>query len=261
MNRILRRNLLRAPAGAFVAVGLLSGCGSSLTSEVVDLASLADRTLTLAQSDVDVYEGLDEPGSHRVTVTFSPAVEEDRCTELREGVTATFNGLPMTLERGGVDGTAGRDVCVPTRAYYDFDPNVWVQQPAENGRVVLQDGTHTITLVLERGKAKRLFSFQGPGAEDRLTRGQEYSFRWLPEGEVPGPISATLLREGGTATATIPTTQEEAVVSFTLLQTTPVAAHLLTLSATAPGNVLECTGVAACAATVFHSEERVVNVQ
>ncbi|ATB45510.1 hypothetical protein [Corallococcus macrosporus] len=261
MNLIFRRNLLRLPAGAFVAVGLLSGCGSSLTSETVSLAELAGRTLTLAQSDVDVYEGVDEAGSHRVTVTFSPAAEEDRCTELNEGATATFNGQPMTLDRGGVDGTAGRDVCVPTRAYYDFDPNVWVQQPTENARIVLQDGSHTITLVLKDGKAKRLFSFQGPGAEDRLTRGQEYSFRWLPEGEIPGPITATLLREGGSATATIPTAQEEAVVSFTLLQTTPVAAHLLTLSGTAPGEVLECTGVATCEATLFHSEERVVNVQ
>ncbi len=261
MNPILRRNLLRVPAGAFVVVGLLSGCGGSLNSEVVDLSALADRTLTLAQSDVDVFERLDEPGSHRVTVTFSSGAKADGCTELREGVTATFNGQPMALERGGVDGTAGRDVCVPTRAYYDFDPNVWVQQPTENARIVLQDGTHTITLVLERGKAKRLFSFQGPGAEDRLTRNQEYAFRWLPEGEVPGPITATLLREGGSATATIPTTQEDGTVRFRLLQTTPVATHLLTLSASAPGNVLECTGVVACEARVFHSEERVVNVQ
>ncbi|NVJ08845.1 hypothetical protein HUW63_26880 [Myxococcus sp. AM001] len=261
MNPIFRRNLLRVPAGAFVAVGLLSGCGGSLTAEPVDLAGLSNRTLTLSQSDVDIFEGVDEPGSHRVTVTFSSAAEEDRCTELREGVTATFNGQPMALERGGVDGTAGRDVCVPTRAYYDFDPNVWVRQPMEDARIVLQDGTHTVTVVLKNGKAKRLFSFQGPGAEDRLTRGQTYSFRWLPEGEVPGVISATLLREGGSATAAIPTEQEEAVVRFTLLQTTPVAAHLLTLSATAPGEVLECTGVATCAATVFHSEERVVNVQ
>ncbi|WP_141588197.1 hypothetical protein [Myxococcus sp. AB056] len=261
MNPILRRSLLRIPTGAFVAVGLLSGCGSSLTSEVVDLAGLSDRTLTLSQSDVDIFEGVDEPGSHRATVTFSPAADVDRCTELREGVTATFNGQPMALERGGVDGTAGRDVCVPTRAYYDFDPNVWVRQPMEDARIVLQDGTHTITLVMKNGKAKRLFSFQGPGAEDRLTRGQEYSFRWLPEGEVPSRAAATLLREGGSATATIPTEQEEAVLRFTLLPTTPVAAHLLTLSATVPGEVLECTGVATCEATVFHSEERVVNVQ
>lgn len=261
MNPILRRNLLRVPAGALVAVGLLSGCGSSLTSESVDLAGLADRTLTLSQSDVDVFERVEELGSHRVTVTFSLASQGDRCTELREGVTATFNGQPMALERGGADGTAGRDVCVHTRAYYDFDPNVWVRQPMENARIVLQDGSHTVTLVVKNGKAKRLFSFQGPGAEDRLARGQEYSFRWLPEGEVPNRATATLLREGGSATATIPTEQEEAVVRFTLLPTTPVAAHLLTLSASAPGEVLECTGVARCEATVFHSEERVVNVQ
>ncbi|GHG67675.1 hypothetical protein [Comamonas sp. JC664] len=260
MNPLLRRNLLHVPAGAVVAVGLLSGCGSSLTSEVVDLASMADRTLALSQSDVDVFEGLDEPGSHRVTVTFSSAAGGS-CTELREGVTATFNGLPMTLERGGVDGTAGRDVCVPTRAYYDFDPNIWEREPTEDARIVLQDGTHTITLVTKGGKAKRFFSFQGPGSEDRLTRGQPYAFRWMPEGEVPGPITATLLRAGGLATATVPTTQDEGTVNFSLLQTTPVAVHLLTLSGTAPGTVLECTGVAGCSAAVFHSEERVVNVQ
>ncbi|MFP2927961.1 hypothetical protein ACLESO_22735 [Pyxidicoccus sp. 3LG] len=116
--------------GALLALGPLVGCGGSTETEPVDLAGLADRTLTFAFNDVDLFEGPESPGTHRFTVTFSLA-GGDRCTRLREGATATFNGQPMSLELGGIDDTASREVCVPTRAFLDFDPNVWANQPVE----------------------------------------------------------------------------------------------------------------------------------
>ncbi|MBZ4415217.1 hypothetical protein [Myxococcus sp. RHSTA-1-4] len=246
--------------GALGVLALLVGCGGDLESETVALAGLADRALTYSLTDADLFEGVEPAGSHRFTVTFSLA-EDGRCTRLAEGVTATFNGEPMRLEVGGVDGTAGRDVCVPTRAFLDFDPNVWGEQPVEDARVVLQDASHTVSLVLQGGKAKRYFSFESAGEADRLTRGQSYSYRWQPDGEVPGPVTATLLREGGTAAATLPITQDAGLVTLTVPASTPVASHLLTLSGSAPGTVLECTGVASCGGTLFHSEEVVVAVQ
>ncbi|MCP3144210.1 hypothetical protein [Pyxidicoccus xibeiensis] len=246
--------------GALVALGPLAGCGGSTETETVDLAGLADRSLTYALNDVDFFEGPEAPGTHRFTVTFSLA-GEDRCTRLREGVTATFNDQPMSLELGGLDSTAGRDVCVPTRAFLDFDPNVWARQDVEDARIVLQDGGHTVSLVVQAGKAKRTFSFEGEGAADRLSRGQTYSYLWQPAVETPGLISATLLREGGTASATVPTTQEGGRVTFTVPANTPVANHLLTLSGSAAGTVLECTGVSTCEGSLFHSEEQVVTIQ
>lgn len=249
-----------ARVGALVAAGLLAGCGDDLESETVTLAALADRTLTWSISDVDVFEGVEPPGAHRVSLDFSLAGGE-RCTRLGEGATATFNGQPMTLESGGPNGTAGRDVCEPTRAFLDVDPNVWAQQPVEDARFVVQDGSGTVSLVLQRAKAKRRFAFEGAGAADRLTRGQTYSYRWQPGGELPSALSVTLLREGGSATATVPSTQDAGLVTFTIPATTPVANHLLTLSGRASAVVLECTGVAACNGGLFHSEERLVTVQ
>ncbi|NMO22214.1 hypothetical protein HPC49_49765 [Pyxidicoccus fallax] len=249
-----------ARPAALVALTLLAGCGRDLESETVGLAALADRTLTWSLTDVDYFEGVEPEGSHRFTVTFSLA-QDDRCTRLGEGVTATFNGAPMRLEPGGIDDTAGRGVCVPTRAFLDFDPNVWGQEPTEDARVVLQDGSATVSLVLRGGKAKRRLAFQGAGDADRLTRGQTYTYQWQPAGEVPASVNATLLREGGSAAANIPLTQDAARVSFTVPAGTPVANHLLTLSGSAPGTLLECTGVASCEGTVFHSEEIVVTVQ
>ncbi|MFP2908725.1 hypothetical protein ACLESD_27485 [Pyxidicoccus sp. 3LFB2] len=250
----------RGAIGALVGLGLLAGCGGSDDSETVDLAGLSDRTLTWALSDVDIFEGVEPSGSHRFSLTFSLA-GGGRCTRLGEGATATLNGVPMRLEPGGINGTAGRDVCEATRAFLDFDPNVWAQQPREDLRVVLQDGSGTVSLILQGGKTKRRFAFEGAGAADRLTRGQAYSFRWQPGDEVPGPISVTLLREGGLATATVPSTQQEGLVTFSVPTNTPVANHLLTLSGTARGTVLECTGVAACEGSVVHSEERLITIQ
>ncbi|WP_164008064.1 hypothetical protein [Pyxidicoccus trucidator] len=249
-----------AVVGALVALGLLAGCGGSDDSETIGLSGLADRTLTWAINDVDIFEGVEPAGAHRVSLTFSLAAG-GRCTRLGEGVTATLNGTAMRLEAGGINDTAGRDVCEPTRAFLDFDPNVWAQEPLEDARVVLQDGSGTVSLIIQGGKTKRRFAFEGAGAADRLARGQAYSFRWQPGEEVPGPITVTLLREGGLATATVPSTQEEGLVTFTIPANTPVANHLLTLSGTAPGAVLECTGVAACEGAVFHSEERVITIQ
>lgn len=239
---------------------LLTGCGRDLVSETVGLAGLADRTLTWSLTDVDVFEGVEPAGSHRFTVTFSLA-QGDRCTRLAEGVTATFNGEPLRLEAGGVDDTAGRDVCEPTRAFLDFDPTVWARQPVEDARVLLQDATGTVSLVLQGGKAKRRFAFESAGAPDRLTRGQTYTYRWQPAGEGPGAVAVTLLREGGTVAANLPVTQDAGRVSFTVPATTPVADHLLTLSGSAPGTVVECAGVASCEGSVFHSEENLVTVQ
>jgi hypothetical protein len=249
-----------APLGALAALALLAGCGGGGESELVDLAGLADRTLGWSLNDVDLFEGVEPPGSHRFTVTFS-VDPGGRCTRLGEGVTATFNGEPMRLEPGGLDETAGRDVCQPTRAFLDFDPNVWANQPVEDARVVLQDASRTVSLVVQGGKAKRRFAFEGAGAADRLTRGQTYSYRWQPAGEVPGPVTVTLLREGGLATATVPSTQDGGLVTFTVPANTPVANHLLTLEGSTSGTVLECTGVVACVGVLIHSEERVVTVQ
>ncbi|MCE9672374.1 hypothetical protein LY474_31665 [Myxococcus stipitatus] len=250
-----------ALAGALVALGLLSGCGNSLTAETVDLAGLADRTLLYALNDVDAYERGDAPGAHRFTITFSSA-SGDRCTDLRAGTTATLNGLPMRLEPGGVDDTAGRDLCLPTRAYFDFDPSVWAIQEQEDLRVVLQDSTHTVALTLQGGKAKRTFRYEGVGAADRLMRGQTYSFRWQPDNEAPRAAGVTLLREDGLATATVPATlTDDGAVRFTLLDTTPVATYLLTLSGSTRGVVTECSGVVLCDGAFLHAEERVVTVQ
>jgi hypothetical protein len=257
MHLILSSLRRGAVAGA---LGLLAACGGGDgDSQAVDVAGLSGRTLTWALADVDLFEGVEPSGSHRFSLSLSLA--PTGCTRLGDGATATFNDVAMRLEPGGIDGTAGRDVCQPTRAFLDFDPNVWAQQGVEDARVVLQDGSGAITLVLQGGKAKRTFSFEGEGAADRLTRGQTYSFQWKPEAEVPGPIGVTLLREGGTATATVPSSQEEGVVTFTVPTNTPVATHLLTLSGTAPGTLLECTGVATCTGAAFHSEERLVTIQ
>lgn len=242
------------------ALGALTGCGSDFVAETVDLAGLADRTLTYALNDVDVFEGASPTGAHRFTVLFSLA-EGERCTRLGEGTTATFNGVPMQLEPGGIDDTAGRDVCQPTRAFFDFNPTVWADEDVEDARIEFRDGAGAITLVLQNGKAKRQFAFLGPGTRDRLSRGQTYTYLWQPGEEVPGSFAATLLREGGSAAATLPVTQDGGRLTFTLPATTSVATHLLTLSGTAGGLVAECSGVVSCQGTVFHSGQEVVIVE
>lgn len=246
--------------GALVVLGALSGCGGDLVSEPVDLAGLADRTLTYALNDVDVFEGAAPVGSHRFTVLFSLA-EGARCTQLREGVTATLNGLAMRVEAGGVNDAAGRDVCEPTRAFYDFDPNVWATEGVQDARIELRDASGNVSLVLRGGKAKRQFEFLGPGSAGRLTRGQPYTYLWQPDEEAPGNLAATLLREGGGTTANLPITQDGPRLTFTVPANSGLADHLLTLSGSAAGEVTECTGVAACQGSVFHSEQGVVTLQ
>lgn len=244
---------------SLAALGLLVGCGARTEAQPVTLAALANRTLGYALVDADTVEVQGQAGSHRLTVVFS--LPESGCTRLADGATATFNGQPMKLEPGGVPETNnGRDACEPTRAYFDFDPEGWAQEPTEDARVFLQDGTHSMTLVLRAAKAKRRFLYQGAGNGETLRRGQTYTYLWVPDEDAPGPASATLIREGGSAPATLAVTQDARRVSFRLAETVPVATHLLRLSASAPGDVLTCEGVAKCEGALFHSEEFVVTV-
>jgi len=244
---------------SLAALGLLAGCGARTEAQPVTLAALADRTLHYALVDADTVEVQGLAGQHRLTIHFS--LPEGGCTRLGDGATATFNGQPMKLEPGGVPDTGtGREVCEPTRAYIDFDPDRWEQEPTEDARVFLQDDTHSMTLVLRGAKAKRRFLYQGAGDGKTLRRGQTYTYLWVPDEDAPGPATATLIREGGSAPATLALTQEARQVSFRLPDATPAATHLLRLSATTPGEVLTCEGVAGCEGGLFHSEEFIVTV-
>ncbi|ADO69419.1 hypothetical protein [Stigmatella aurantiaca] len=240
--------------------GGLAGCGGRTEATTVPLAELASRTLTYTLVDTDLLETPDAAGSHRFTVTFSQA---DRgCTRLNEGVVATFNGQPMTLNLGGVVDTGGRDSCEQTQAWLDFEPEAWAVEPIEDIRVFLEEpgGEHTVSLILRRAKTKRRFAYQGVGSGTTLRRGQTYSYLWEPVEEVPGPAIVTLLREEGRAPATLETTQEEGTVTFKLPSATPISIHLLRLLATTPGEVAECEGVEKCEGSFVHSSDYEVNV-
>ncbi|XXF79139.1 hypothetical protein P2318_05140 [Myxococcaceae bacterium GXIMD 01537] len=244
---------------SLAAAGLFAGCGARTESEPVTLAALAGRTLTYALVDSDTVDRQDAAGAHRFTVHF--ALPEEGCTQLAAGATATFNGQPMKLEPGGVTDTGGgRDACEPTRAFIDFDPVAWEKEPKEDARVLLEDGSHTITLVLRGAKTKRRFVFQGTGDTTKLRRGQTYAYVWAPDEELPGPVTATLLREEGSAPATLALEQEAGRVSFRVPDATPIANHLLRLSGSTPGSVLTCEGVARCEGGLFHAEEFEVSV-
>jgi hypothetical protein len=238
-----------------VVLGLLAGCGGRTETRPVSLEDLANRALTYALVDVDALESPDAPGSHRFTVTISQA--EDGCTRLVDGTTATFNGQVMKLEPGGFPDTGGRDACEETRAWLDFDPEVWDAEPIEDARVFLEaeDGSRAVSLIVKGAKTKRHFAFQGTGTGSTLRRGQKYTYRWLPAEETPEPVTATLLREGGQAPATLQAAQDGGEVSITLPDATPVANHLLRLRANLVGEVLECEGVASCEGTIFHSSD------
>lgn len=253
------KSLLVAPSLAAV-LGLLAGCGGRTETVPVSLEDLSNRTLTYALVDVDALETPDAAGSHRFTVTLSQP--EDGCTKLEDGVTATFNGQPMKLEPGGFPDTSGRDACEPSRAWLDFNPEVWNTEPIEDARVFFQgpDGTTAVSLIVKGAKAKRRFAFQGTGTGSTLRRGQTYTYRWLPAEETPGPATVTLLREGGRAPATLQITQENGDVTFTLPEATPAANHLLTLKASLEGGVLDCQGVARCEGSIFHSSDYEVAV-
>jgi hypothetical protein len=240
---------------SLTVLGLLAGCGGRTETRPVSLEDLASRTLTYTLVDVDALESPDTAGSHRFTLTLSQP--EDGCTRLVEGVTATFNGQPMKLAPGGFPDTGGRDACEESRAWIDFDPELWDAEPIEDARVFLlaEDGSQAVSLIVKGAKTKRHFAFLGPGSGSTLRRGTKYTYRWAPVEETPGPITATLLREGGRAPATLQTTQDGGDVSFTLTEATPAANHLLTLSASVPGEVLDCEGVASCEGAFFHSSD------
>lgn len=261
MHSSSRRFAAGVVPGVLVSVGLLAGCGDSLTTEHVELSALSERTLTYSLADVDLFEVPQAPGSHRVTVTFSQA-GGDRCTRLKDGATATFNGQPMKLEQGGVDGTAGRDVCMPTRAFFDFNPDEWAKLPPADARVVFEDASHTITMVMKNGQAKREFTFDGtPNPLERMLRGQTYAFLWSPSGEELKAAGASLLPEGGVVTAQMDVTRKENRISFTVPAQLGPATHLLTLRGEVTGEVNACVGVDGCRGTYFHSQEQVVAVQ
>jgi hypothetical protein len=246
---------------SLAVLGLLAGCGGRTETRPVSLEDLATRDLTFALVDVDALEQPDTAALHRFTLTLSQP--EDGCTRLVEGVTATFNGREMKLEPGGFPDTGGgRESCEETRAWLDFDPEAWDAEPREDARVFLQDaeGERAVSLVIQGAKTKRRFVYQGVGTGTTLRRGQTYTYRWQPEDEVPGPVTVTLLREGGSAPATLQSTQEEGLVRFTLPEATPAAVHLLTLSANLRGEVLDCEGVASCEGTILHTSDFEVTV-
>jgi hypothetical protein len=244
---------------SLAALGLLAGCGRTETRPI-SLDDLSERGLTYALVDIDSLENPNAAGSHRFTVTLAQAADE--CTSLVDGVTATFNGQPMQFEPGGISNSGGRETCEETRAWFDFDPEVWDAEPIEDARVFLQsgDGSHSLSLIVLGAKAKRHFAFQGLGSGATLRQGQTYTYRWEPVEETPGPVTVALLREGGQAPATLQTNQDGGDVTFTLPQATPVAKHLLTLSGSLAGEVLECEGVASCEGSIVHSSDVEVSV-
>jgi hypothetical protein len=241
-------------------LGLLAGCGGRTETRPVSLEDLASRALTFALVDVDALEDPDTAALHRFTLSI--AQPEEGCTQLVDGVTATFNGQPMKLEPGGIQDTGGREVCEETRATLDFDPEAWDAEPREDARIFLEDaeGERAVSLVVRGAKTKRHFVYQGLGTGTTLRRGQTYSYLWQPGDEVPGPVTVTLLREGGRAPATLQATKSEGTVSFTLPEATPAAVHLLTLSASLRGEVLSCEGVASCEGTILHTSDFEVTV-
>lgn len=259
MNRFPRVHPFSAVKLPVALLGLLAGCGGRTETQPVSLEDLTSRALTFALVDVDALEQPDTAGLHRFTLTLDQP--EVGCTRLVEGVRARFNGQEMKLEPGGIT-EEGREVCEETRAYLDFDPEAWGAEPQEDARVILEDaaGRQSVTLVVQGGKVKRRFAYQGVGTGTTLRRGQTYTYRWQPEDEVPGPVTVTLLREGGRAPATLQVTQNEGTVSFTLPEATPAAVHLLTLSASLRGEVLTCDGVASCEGTILHTSDFEVTV-
>jgi hypothetical protein len=260
MNRFPRVHPFSAVKLPVALLGLLAGCGGRTETQPVSLEDLTSRALTFALVDVDALEQPDAEGLHRFTLTITQPSEG--CTQLVDGVTASFNGQPMKLQPGGIQDTGGREVCEQTRATLDYDPEAWDAEPREDARVFLEDaaGRQAVALVIQGGKAKRRFAYQGVGTGTTLRRGQTYTYRWQPEDEVPGPVTVTLLREEGRAPATLQTTQDGGLVTFTLPEATPAAVHLLTLNATLPGEVLSCEGVASCEGTIRHSSDYEVTV-
>ncbi|QRK12745.1 hypothetical protein JQX13_23545 [Archangium violaceum] len=245
--------------GALAALGLLAGCGRTV-AEPVTLADLKDRTLQFVLTDVDSLERDSSVGAYRFTLKFS---EGSSCARLTEGVTASFNGQPMKLSLGGVPdtGAGGRDVCEVPSATFDFDPSQWNDEPTEDIRVILQDDTHSVLLVLQDAKAKRRFLRSG-GTAGTLRRGQTHTYVWLPETDTvqEGTVQASLVHEASATVADLDVKQEGNAALLTVPAGTVEARYVLRLSGTAAPRVLTCEGVAGCAGALFHSEDVEVSV-
>lgn len=247
---------LRFVVGALAAWGLLAGCGRTV-AQPATLADLENRTLKFTLTDVDSLERDSTVGAHRFTLVFS---EDVACARLADGVTATLNGQAMKLEAGGVPdtGVGGREVCEPPRATFDFDPERWDAEPTEDLRVILQDDTHSMVLVLGEAKAKRRF-LRESGSPGTLRRGQTYTYVWLPETDVlQGPAKASLIHKNSGALAVLDVQQEGNVSRFTVPAETVEGEYILRMSSTAVAQVLSCEGVDACEGGLFHSGD--VNV-
>jgi hypothetical protein len=248
---------LRCVVGALAALGLLAGCGRT-TAEPVTLAELGERTLQFTLTDVDSLERTSASGSHRFTLTLSAG---STCVRLVEGVTASLNGQLMKLEPGGVPdtGVGGREVCEPPRATFDFDPAQWAAEPTEDLEVLLQDGTHSVRLVLQDAKARR--RLRASGTPGTLRRGQTHTYVWFPETDtLPSPIQASLIPKGGGAEAVLAVQQSGGSAGVVVPSGTVEGQYLLRLSGTATTEVLACEGVARCEGAVFHSEDVEVSV-
>lgn len=242
------------------ALLLLAACGAPLTSTPVPLAGFAERTLQFALVDVHSLERQEVPGSHRFTVSFA-AAPGGSCLQLEGEVSATFNGLPMQLVRGGASGAGGRASCEPTRAWYDFDPQRWANEPVEDIRLLLQDSSHSVQLVLHRAKARRRLSLQGGDERERFPRGQAYAFSWSPDSDtLLAPLQATLISPASGASTSLPVQQQALTALVSLPEATPATTFVLRLSAYAQGRVLACSGVPSCEGSLLYSEERSITV-
>jgi hypothetical protein len=244
--------------GALAALGLLAGCGRTV-AEPVTLADLQGRSLQFTLTDIDSLERDSSVGAYRFTLAFS----KDSCAQLASGVTATFNGQPMKLNPGGVPdtGVGGREVCESPSATFDFDPAQWDAEPTEDIRVILQDDTHSVLLVLQDAKAKRRFLRSSAGTAGTLRRGQTHTYVWLPETDtLAAPAQATLIHKASGAVAALTVDQEGNAAHFLVPAGTVEGQYVLRLSGTAAPQVLSCEGVAGCTGGLFHSEDLDVSI-
>jgi hypothetical protein len=244
--------------GALAALGLLAGCGRTV-AEPVTLSDLQGRSLQFALTDIDSLERDSSVGAYRFTLAFS----NESCAKLASSVTATLNGQPMKLAPGGVPdtGVGGREVCEPPSATFDFDPAQWDAEPTEDLRVILQDDTQSVLLVLQEAKAKRRFLRTSAGTAGTLRRGQTHTYAWLPETDtLAAPVQATLIHKASGAVAALTVQQEGNAAHFLVPAGTVEGQYILRLSGTASPAVLSCEGVAGCTGALFHSEDLEVSI-
>jgi len=254
---MLSVRLPRRVPGVLAALGLLSGCGSSV-AEPVTLAGLSGRTLQFALTDVDSLERPSSPGAHRVTVLFSPG---EGCVRLTDGVTATLDGEPMTLVSGGISGSGGRETCESPRATFDFDPAQWGGETPRDVRITLRDDTHTLEVVLAGAQAKRRLVRGGGASGTTLRRGQVQTYDWQPASDtVVDALKVSLTPRSGGLTTSLPVEQDGNSGRFLIPDASTEGLYLLRLDGTATVRVLACEGVAGCEGGVVHSEEVEVTV-